>query len=117
MSLYVGVNGTPKKLKSLFVGVNGDAKEVKNSYAGNDEGVNKVYTKELVVDEEVISTNDIIFNIEVPEKLKNVVDNFERALILDDEAFKSYLDGFKLIYNQIVNIFVINYLKFQEEIR
>ncbi len=36
--------------------------------------------------------------------LLNVVDNFERALILDDEAFKSYLDGFKLIYNQVIDI-------------
>ena len=36
--------------------------------------------------------------------LLTVVDNFERALILDDEAFKSYLDGFKLIYNQIIDI-------------
>mgnify|MGYP002580029939 FL=1 len=36
--------------------------------------------------------------------LLNVVDNFERALVLDDEAFKSYLDGFKLIYNQVIDI-------------
>jgi molecular chaperone GrpE len=36
--------------------------------------------------------------------LLNVVDNFERALVLDDEAFKSYLDGFRLIYNQVIDI-------------
>ena len=36
--------------------------------------------------------------------LLNVVDNFERALSLDDESFKSYLDGFKLIYNQVIDI-------------
>ena len=36
--------------------------------------------------------------------LLNVVDNFERALVLDDESFKSYLDGFKLIYNQVIDI-------------
>ena len=34
MSLYVGVNGTPKKVKKLFVGVNGVPKEVKTGYAG-----------------------------------------------------------------------------------
>ena len=34
MSLYVGVNGTPKKVKKLFVGVNGTPKEVKTGYAG-----------------------------------------------------------------------------------
>ena len=36
--------------------------------------------------------------------LLNVVDNFERALVLDDDSFKSYLDGFKLIYNQVIDI-------------
>ena len=34
MSLYVGVNGTPKKVKKLFVGVNGSVKEVKAGYTG-----------------------------------------------------------------------------------
>ena len=34
MSLYVGVNGTPKKVKKLFVGVNGTPKEVKTGYTG-----------------------------------------------------------------------------------
>ena len=34
MSLYVGVNGTPKKVKKLFVGVNGSPKEVKTAYTG-----------------------------------------------------------------------------------
>ena len=34
MSLYVGVNGTPKKVKKLFVGVNGTPKEVKTAYTG-----------------------------------------------------------------------------------
>ena len=34
MSMYVGVNGTPKKVKKLFVGVNGSAKEVKTAYTG-----------------------------------------------------------------------------------
>ena len=34
MSLYVGVNGTPKKVKKLFVGVNGAPKEVKTAYTG-----------------------------------------------------------------------------------
>ena len=34
MRLYVGVNGTPKKIKKLFVGVNGTAKEVKTGYTG-----------------------------------------------------------------------------------
>lgn len=36
--------------------------------------------------------------------LLNVVDNFERALIIEDESFKNYLDGFKLIYNQVIDI-------------
>lgn len=36
--------------------------------------------------------------------LLNVVDNFERALVCDDESFKSYLEGFKLIYNQVLDI-------------
>ena len=34
MSLYVGVNGTPKKVKKLFVGVTGSVKEVKTGYTG-----------------------------------------------------------------------------------
>ena len=34
MSLYVGVNGTPKKVKKLFVGINGSVKEVKTAYTG-----------------------------------------------------------------------------------
>ena len=34
MSLYVGVNGTPKKVKKLFVGVNGVPKQVKTAYTG-----------------------------------------------------------------------------------
>ena len=34
MSLYVGVNGSPKKVKKLFVGVNGTPKEVKTGYTG-----------------------------------------------------------------------------------
>ena len=34
MSLYVGVNGSPKKIKKLFVGVNGTPKEVKAGYTG-----------------------------------------------------------------------------------
>lgn len=35
MSLYVGQNGTPKKVSKLLVGVNGTAKEVKTGYTGN----------------------------------------------------------------------------------
>ena len=34
MSLYVGVNGSPKKVNKLLVGVNGAAKEVKTGYTG-----------------------------------------------------------------------------------
>ena len=34
MSLYVGVNGTPKKVSKLFIGVNNTPKEVKTGYAG-----------------------------------------------------------------------------------
>ena len=34
MSLYVGENGTPKKVKKLFIGINGTAKEVKTGYTG-----------------------------------------------------------------------------------
>ena len=34
MSLYVGVNGSPKKVSKLFVGVNGTPKEVKTGYTG-----------------------------------------------------------------------------------
>ena len=34
MSLYVGVNGSPKKVSKLLVGVNGTPKEVKTGYTG-----------------------------------------------------------------------------------
>ena len=34
MSLYVGVNGTPKKVQKLFIGVNNSPKEVKTGYTG-----------------------------------------------------------------------------------
>ena len=34
MSLYVGVNGTPKKVTKLFIGVNNSPKEVKTGYTG-----------------------------------------------------------------------------------
>ena len=34
MSLYVGVNGTPKKVKSLYIGVNGTPKQIKTAYTG-----------------------------------------------------------------------------------
>ena len=34
MSLYVGVNGTPKKVSKLFIGVNNSPKEVKTGYTG-----------------------------------------------------------------------------------
>ena len=34
MSLYVGVNGTPKKVKALYIGVNGVPKQVKTAYTG-----------------------------------------------------------------------------------
>ena len=34
MSLYVGVNGSPKKVSKLLVGVNGVPKEVKTGYTG-----------------------------------------------------------------------------------
>ena len=34
MSLYVGVNGLPKKVSKLLVGVNGVPKEVKTGYTG-----------------------------------------------------------------------------------
>ncbi len=33
-----------------------------------------------------------------------IVDNFEIALKNEDETFKSYLDGFRLIYNQIIDL-------------
>ena len=48
MSLYVGVNGTPKKVKKLFVGVNGTPKEVKTGYTGGvNSSVNKVYSTSI----------------------------------------------------------------------
>ena len=34
MSLYVGVNGSPKKVSKLLIGVNGAPKEVKTGYTG-----------------------------------------------------------------------------------
>ena len=34
MSLYVGVNGSTKKVSKLLVGVNGSAKEVSTGYTG-----------------------------------------------------------------------------------
>ena len=88
-----------------FVVRDGSGNEVKSLKAKNENGIYKadltneilkeigetIGVIELVVGEGVISTNDIIFNIEVPEKLKNVVDNFEgysgeSALLLNEWA-------------------------------
>ena len=86
-----------------FVIRDGAGNEIKNLKAKIENGIYKadltneilkeiggtIGVIELVVGEEVISTNDIIFNIEVPEKLKNIVDNFESysgesALLLNE---------------------------------
>ena len=59
MSLYVGVNGTPKKVKKLFVGVNGTPKEVKTAYTGGvNSSVNKVYSS-FNIDEELGKVNPV----------------------------------------------------------
>lgn len=34
MSLYVGVNGSPKKVKKLLVGANGTVKEATSAFTG-----------------------------------------------------------------------------------
>ena len=86
-----------------FVIRDGAGNEIKSLKTKNENGIYKadltneilkeigetIGVIELVVGEEVISTNDIIFNIEVPEKLKNIVDNFESysgesALLLNE---------------------------------
>lgn len=60
MSLYVGVNGSPRKVNKLLVGVNGIAKEVKTGYTGGvNSGLNQVYSSRINIDQEIANANPV----------------------------------------------------------
>ena len=60
MSLYVGVNGSPKKVNKLLVGVNGAAKEVKTGYTGGvNSSLNQVYSSRINIDQEIANANPV----------------------------------------------------------
>lgn len=45
-------------------------------------------------------------NEDILKRLLGVIDNFERALSLENEDNQEFLKGFKMIYNSILNILV-----------
>lgn len=49
-------------------------------------------------------------NEDILKKLVAIVDNFERALSMETEENKEFLEGFKMIYGSILNIFAENEL-------
>ena len=60
MSLYVGVNGSPKKVKKLLVGANGTVKEATSAFTGGvNSRVNQVYSSRLNIDQELTSVNPV----------------------------------------------------------
>lgn len=50
-------------------------------------------------------------NEDILKKLVNIVDNFERALSLENEENKEFLKGFNMIYTSILNILTENEVK------
>ncbi len=50
-------------------------------------------------------------NEDILKKLVNIVDNFERALSLENEDNKEFLKGFNMIYTNILNILNENEVK------
>lgn len=50
-------------------------------------------------------------NEDILKKLVNIVDNFERALSLENEENKEFLKGFNMIYTNILNILTENEVK------
>ncbi|MCH5167703.1 MAG: nucleotide exchange factor GrpE [Erysipelotrichales bacterium] len=47
-------------------------------------------------------------NEDILKKLVNILDNFERALSLKNEENKDFLEGFQMIYTNILNILTDN---------
>lgn len=54
--------------------------------------------------EEEVTTYRKYANEDILKQLVNVIDNFERALSLENEDNKEFLKGFQMIYNNILNI-------------
>lgn len=54
--------------------------------------------------EEEVTNYKKYANEDILKKLLGVVDNFERALSLENEDNQEFLKGFKMIYNSILNI-------------
>ena len=54
--------------------------------------------------EEEVTNYKKYANEDLLKKLLGVVDNFERALSLENEDNQEFLKGFKMIYNSILNI-------------
>lgn len=58
MSLYAGVNNTPKKVASLLIGVNNVVKAAVAAYAGSNGTTSKVY-ESLNIDQELGNVNPV----------------------------------------------------------
>ena len=58
--------------------------------------------------EEEVSNLYKYANEDILKKLINILDNFERALSLKNEENKDFLEGFQMIYTNILNILTDN---------
>ena len=58
--------------------------------------------------EEEVSNLYKYANEDILKKLVSIVDNFERALSLKNEENKDFLEGFQMIYSNILNILTDN---------
>lgn len=83
MSLYVGVNGTQKKVSSLYVGVNGVPKEVNELYMWEQNNRKLVYTKGFNIDEEL----DVVNPIAAIESGKITKRHIGKKIILSNSIF------------------------------
>lgn len=54
--------------------------------------------------EDEVATYKKYANEDILKKLVSVIDNFERALTMENEDNQEFLKGFKMIYNSILNI-------------
>lgn len=58
--------------------------------------------------EEEVSNLYKYANEDILKKLVNIIDNFERALSLENDQNKDFLEGFKMIYTNLTNILTDN---------
>lgn len=75
------------------------AKEVEKSMRIQAEMMNFKRRKE-----EEVNAFHKYANEDILKKLVSVIDNFERALAMENDDNKEFLEGFKMIYNNILNI-------------